>query len=95
MKIKYEKYQPIYKVENESLEAISKKFDIPILTLKKINQVETVAKGDYIVLPKENIYVVKPMESLPFIAKKLNVSVDYLKEKNKIERVFIGQILFY
>lgn len=95
MKIKYQKFQQVYKVENESLNDIAKKFDINVVLLKKINNIEHVSKGDYIIMPTENTYVVKPMESIYTIAQKLNVNPEYLKQKNNTANVFIGQILFY
>ena len=95
MKITYKKYLNIYHVEEESLQDIALKTGIHLLALEKWNRVSSVSCGDYLELHKENVYVVKPLDTLYKIANKLGVDERTLVQKNNIQKIFIGQILYY
>jgi LysM repeat protein len=95
MNIKIIKKPQVYRVKNETLDELAKKFEVSVLAIKQLNQISSVSKGDIIAVPQENFYIVKPADTLDKIANKLSINKQELMRKNNIQKVFIGQILFY
>lgn len=95
MKIKLIKKPGIYTVKDETIEQLAQKFEVSVLSIKKLNKILSVSKGDIIAVPQENFYVVKPADTLDKIATSLSVSKQELMQKNNTQSVFVGQILFY
>lgn len=100
MKIKYIKKPEVFFVSNESFEEIAKKFDCSVSSLKSYNKLDSIYNGSILAIPShqtqtKKVYVVKPADTLEKIAIKLNVKKQDLIKENNINKVFIGQILFY
>lgn len=74
--------------KGDNLYQISKRYNITVDRLKKINSLGTdfLSVGQILKVPKlkENIYVVKKGDSLYSIAKKFNTNVDKIKEINSL-----------
>lgn len=58
------------------------------LSGQKINNLKI---GDVVFLNQDNIYVVKPLDTIESIAKKLNINKDELIKKVGGKNIFIGQ----
>jgi len=95
MKVTYKKYPEIYKVGNETLKEIAKKFGVDVFVLQRNNEISHLSQGDYIEISNKNIYVVKPLDTISSISRKVGVSEQMLIQKNNIRQIFIGQILYY
>ncbi len=92
----------IYVVQpGDTLYSLSKRFNIPVSTIKEINNLTTdlLRIGQELFLPyspmEGNTYVVKAGDTLYSIAKKYGLSVDELKRINGLNNniLSIGQIL--
>lgn len=96
MKISYFKYDDYYKIKShEDLQLVSEKTGISLHALKHYNKLQKIDVGDMLLIPKSNVYFVKPLDTIEKIAKKLNISCEEIKRKNNIKNVFIGQILYF
>ncbi len=86
--------------KGDTLYSISRKYNIPIEELKRINQLEgnNLSIGQTIKLKESNMedtYTVQKGDTLFAIARKYNTTTDYLKELNNLttNTLSIGQIL--
>lgn len=95
MKVTYKKYPEIYQVDNETYGDIALKVGVDTLILQKSNEISKLSKGDYIEISNQNIYIVRPLDTISSIARKLGVSEQMLISKNNIRQIFIGQLLYY
>jgi LysM repeat protein len=95
MKIKYNKVPHIFKVEDQTLEEIASMFDLNPQQIKAVNKIQTVKKGQFLVLETPRFYTVKPLDTFEKIAQKLDVTKEHLMQKNSTKVLFIGQILVY
>lgn len=95
MKIFYKKLPLIYRVEDENISQIASKLGTNVLSILKYNDIKSVSKGDYIEIPNDRVYVVKPLDTIRGICNKLDITPQELFNKNKITQIFIGQVLFY
>lgn len=88
----------LYRVEEtDTLESISKKFNITINKIKKDNNIQEIYPGCvlYINTKTQNVYIVQPLDTIDGICKKLNVDKFTLINNNKITKLYIGQKLEY
>lgn len=83
----------------DTLYGISKKFDVSVNELKKVNNLNSnlINVGDKLLIPiqKETTYVVKKGDTLYSIAREFNTTVDNLRKLNNLTNdiLSIGQIL--
>ena len=89
---------PFYRLKhNESLDDVSKKFNVSLNSLKFYNMVENFEEGDIVFFPQysSNVYIVKPADTIKSIAKKLSLTESELMAKAKTNKLFIGQRIEY
>ena len=87
--------------KGDTLYSVSKKFNIPVESIKNINNLssDTLSIGQILKLTPNiidnNYYIVKPNDTLYSIAKKTNTTVDEIKLLNNLTNnsLFIGQQL--
>lgn len=84
----------LYRVKaEENKKTIAQKFNTSILNIKG----ESFEEGDFVevVDASENVYVVKPLETLKGISEKLKIPEDELSKLNNLKSkvLFIGQRL--
>jgi LysM repeat protein len=97
-----------YKVKTgDNLSSISKRLNVPLVTLIKLNNIKDVGKiypGQVLriahgqVTVPEKRYVVRKGDNLSLICRKIGVTQSILITKNKIKdpnKIFIGQVLKY
>lgn len=96
-----EKTKDYYTVEKgDTLYSISRRFNIPVNELKRINKLDTdnlsIGQRIYFIEPQdENIYIVQKNDTLYSISKKFNMTVEELKRINNLidNNLSVGQEL--
>lgn len=91
------KYLPqkiLYRIKcDETQQSIAQKFNTTIFNIKG----DSFEEGDFVTIlnASENVYAVKPMETIQDIAKKLGTTEENLIEQNhlKSKSLFVGQRL--
>lgn len=82
--------------DDDTLETISNKYNIPVSILKKYNEVDSVEEGDRLIIPFDVkvLHIVKPLQTLNDIAILYNTNPQKIKEDNNItQALFVGQQL--
>ena len=84
--------------KGDSLWSISRKYNITVDELKKLNNLTSnlLSIGQKLIVPSANTYIVKRGDTLYSIARKNNTTVDKIKEKNNLKSnlLSIGQVLY-
>ena len=84
--------------KGDSLWSISRKYNITVDELKKLNNLTSnlLSIGQKLIVPSANTYIVKRGDTLYNIARKNNTTVDKIKEKNNLKSnlLSIGQVLY-
>ena len=81
--------------EGEMLSSISQKFNAPIGRLIYNNKLtKEVSAGDIILIEQaQNVYLVKPSDTLESLAKKFNVTPQEMLDKNHLEYIYCGLLI--
>ncbi len=81
--------------EGDSLNLIAQKFNAPIGRLIFNNNLtKEVSAGDIILIEQaENVYLVKPLDTIESLAKKFNLAPQQILEKNHLEYIFFGLLI--
>jgi hypothetical protein len=95
MKVVYIEKPSLFFVEEHSLQELEQLLGVSAQALLSLNQKTQTWHGDILQVPKNNVYVVKPLDTIFSISSKLNISADELLAKNNTKNIFIGQMLFY
>ena len=95
MKVLFIKKPKLFFVGDQSLEELEQHLNVKANVLLAFNQKQQIARGDILEVPNQNVYVVKPLDTLNGICQKLNISANELLTKNNIRQIFIGQMLYY
>lgn len=90
-------YPTIIRVNSDdTLETISQKYNVPIMILKKYNEIEFIEEGDRLIIPFDikALHIVKPLETLLDISLIYNTTPQKIREDNNIiQPLFVGQQL--
>lgn len=96
----YEKDGYIKIFSGDTLESISKKYNVSVPDLIKINKLESpfiIQPGEYLKLPYNSFYVVKRGDTLTSISKCLNINMKSIIRTNKLTdpfKLLPGQVLY-
>ena len=85
-----------YRVQQgDTLSFISQKFNAPIGRLIHINNLtKDVSAGDIILIEKvDNVYLVKPLDTLESLSKRFNLSKQEILDKNNLEYIYCGLLI--
>ncbi len=85
-----------YRVQEEdSISSIAHKFNAPIGRLIYNNKlVRDVSAGDIVLVEQvENVYLVKPLDTIESIALKFNLDAQEILNKNHLEYVYCGLLI--
>lgn len=84
--------------KGDSLWSISRKYNITVDELKRLNNLSSnlLSIGQKLIVPNANTYIVKRGDTLYSIARKNNTTVNKIKEKNNLKSniLSIGQVLY-
>ena len=81
--------------EGDSLNLIAQKFNAPIGRLIFNNNLnKEVSAGDIILIEgADNVYLVKPLDTIESLAKKFNLSPQQILQRNHLEYIFCGLLI--
>lgn len=95
MKVLFIKRPKLFFVDGQTVEELEQRLSVKAHVLLAFNQKQQIKRGDILEVPSQNVYVVKPLDTLHGICQKLNISANELLTKNNIGQIFIGQMLYY
>lgn len=81
-----------------TLEDLAEKYHTTVYSIRKINKLQgDIFVGMRLIIEQTqgDYYVVQPFDTIESVAKKFGVSVESIKDLNGVERIFIGQRIFY
>lgn len=81
--------------EGDTISSIAQEFNAPIGRLIHINNLtKDVLPGDVILVEQvNNVYLVKPLDTLEGLAKRFNLSPQELLDKNYLEYIYCGLLI--